>query len=391
MNVPASVWRMLEIERTDDVVAIRRAYARRLKQTDVEADPAAFIALREALERALDYAASSPSSSSDGPEADLLSGESRAPAPPPAGDLTAPELACGDVEGAIRAALGGPPPSHFRLPPDSAPAGGGEATIVPAPDGELAPTAPDLPLAHPPADRVAAFEGGAAVDEHMLRDLRFRELGELLFGEEAPPKSRVRQAAAAILDDPQMTNLKYAAEVEAWMVEAICASSPRSDPVIAEAVPHFGWDADYGKLGQPHQVAAIVERWRALMFLHYVSQPRHEYHVAWRELTRPDDSRYIWNRWLIEGKVRSLLTVIREKYPSAESGLDAYRVGLWDEYFNPNAYPGDDYEGLGWGAIFLIVFPPAAAGIAFFNHNSRAFRIGVSAWAVAWTIWAILA
>jgi len=52
-----NAWTTLGLARTGDVGEIRRAYARKLKATDVDADPDAFIALREALNRALDEAA----------------------------------------------------------------------------------------------------------------------------------------------------------------------------------------------------------------------------------------------------------------------------------------------------------------------------------------------
>ncbi len=51
-----SPWRTLGLDRTEDVGAIRRAYAKRLKAIDVDADPASFIALRQALEEAMAYA-----------------------------------------------------------------------------------------------------------------------------------------------------------------------------------------------------------------------------------------------------------------------------------------------------------------------------------------------
>src|SRR6185503_8554752 len=50
--LPVSAWTVLGIERTSDLAEIRRAYARRLKAIDVDADPQAFIKLREALQRA---------------------------------------------------------------------------------------------------------------------------------------------------------------------------------------------------------------------------------------------------------------------------------------------------------------------------------------------------
>lgn len=47
------IWRQLAIAATGDASAIRRAYARRLKQLDVDADPEAYAALRHARDAAL--------------------------------------------------------------------------------------------------------------------------------------------------------------------------------------------------------------------------------------------------------------------------------------------------------------------------------------------------
>jgi hypothetical protein len=55
--VSGSPWKLLGIARTADEGEIRRAYARALKAIDVDADPQAFIALREALDAARMHAA----------------------------------------------------------------------------------------------------------------------------------------------------------------------------------------------------------------------------------------------------------------------------------------------------------------------------------------------
>ena len=54
------MWDILEIAPTEDVLAIRRAYAACLKKLDVEKDPGGFIRLRQAYEAALAAPAPSP-------------------------------------------------------------------------------------------------------------------------------------------------------------------------------------------------------------------------------------------------------------------------------------------------------------------------------------------
>ena len=56
----AGEWALLGIAPTDDKKEVKRAYARKLKTIDVDADPAAFVRLREALDAAVEWGTATP-------------------------------------------------------------------------------------------------------------------------------------------------------------------------------------------------------------------------------------------------------------------------------------------------------------------------------------------
>lgn len=104
----ASIWTILGVEPTDDQRSIRRAYARRLKETHPEDDPEGFQVLRQAYERALSIAAHNASAryvedertqeTHAGQDDELLVEEEPPPAPVVEDPHAAHWRACGRLE-----------------------------------------------------------------------------------------------------------------------------------------------------------------------------------------------------------------------------------------------------------------------------------------------------
>jgi len=270
----ASAWARLGIERTDDLTAIRKAYAKRLKETDVEADPRAFISLREARDHAMDFA--------------------RAPTgEPEAGDRN----------------------SGFGSWED-------EATAFVERSGQWTVQAGPAPAPEAPADRGAE-----------ARQARFAELQSLLFADHDEPEDppRMRGLLRDILADPEMHGLDHAERMEHWLAWAAASAGPRADPVVTALVEHFRWEENVDAWDQSYEVVALVERHRGLLFREVALPSASPYHTAWLELTGTEP-KLGWDRYLAAGRVAKLLTIIRDHCPAAEDLLNPYRVALWDEH-----------------------------------------------------------
>ena len=324
----ADRWALLGIAPTDDRDEIRRAYAKALKSIDVDADPAAFMALRQALEDSLAWGAATP----------FWEGEEW------------PEDS--------------PLPDEIVLDGAS----GTEEPIAAAWDddwwsGESRPALPDR-------------RGGAV-------DAALTELDDLLFGEGVPDPQRVAALGQALLADPELENVGRLTEVEQWLVRAIAASPPRSDPLIAPAGARLGWDEARRHWRRDHDLDRILQRWRDLHFLGQCRRAGHVHHVALEELTGSPRSTLGLGELALSRDVAAFMEAVDSDHPSLLRDLDPDSVAWWRAYLHRRHLPADFWTLMCIGTLGLTLigalafvgpkgspllaasFLPLAAGLTF--------------------------
>lgn len=297
MNAP---WPLLGIDRTDDRLAIRKAYAARLKAIDVENDPADFIALRGALDQAMAYAA--------------------------------------DQE--WYAANGETPPAEAD---EQASANSGDEPVL-----------LDEQQVAFDEDWDAGFDFDSEVYVPPLPDPdneRFRRLDHLLFGlgDESPDRDELVAAARDILDELADAPIDRVAQAEFWLAEAALAAIPRSDPILEQLVVHFGWHNNSGRIDQPYAFEEIARRVGSWGYFDRLGRPDHPLNDAWRDLTSSKQTLGITS-FLRRDQVFRLLEKIRTECPEAEAQLEPQRVALWDERL---AGGGSQFR-IGW--VFLGIW-----------------------------------
>jgi hypothetical protein len=294
-----AIWTTLGLKRTSDVAEIRRAYARKLKQTDVDGNPEAFIALRQALERALQQA---------------RYGQHRARAAAP----NAFEKASPDLQVAIREAA----PVEAAVPTEEA---------LPSAPSREEPAVPPETKRGIPIDQIVpderwieepAVHASARPDGHEQAEINFAELDRLLYAdaEAWPHPDALVAAVRAILDHPDMENVDRHAGVGRWLAGTLAHAIPRSDPALSAAAEHFGWGNAPDQWDQPWEIVAVSARARALRAWEQLSDPSHAYHRAWRELTSEEPKLGLSRFWMTS-KVGRLLGIIRRECPELESML----------------------------------------------------------------------
>lgn len=313
---------MLEIAPTDDRRAIKRAYAAKLKDIDVDRDADGFIRLRDAMETAQAWGSRVEENEED------WDGD---------GDQDWPE----DEEGDAQAGLAFHP-LHFRFDPL------GGFTFL---GGQ-----PALPL----------------IDDPGLI-ARCERIDAMLFDDTAPDPADIAREGRALLSSDSLDGVDVALAVEMWLAEAIVAAMPRSDPLSVPAINHFGWRSPAANWKRPAVVDAVLERYDDRVWL---VGPALDVHAdALVELQRASRARLGWFELGLALKVKALLKVVRDEHPSVERDFDEASVAWWDAYLAGRRPPDHFWLQLGAGPPILTFVAVIGMGMAEWSVTGAQFAL----------------
>ena len=303
-------WTLLGIGPTDDVRAIRSAYAAELKSFDVDAEHARFARLLEARDVALRLARSMPLPAESEPPRMAESGISLQPEP--LSDAAHP-----DLEPSPNSAVHEATDAHYSA----------LLACLSAPEDWHLPD--------------------AATSEAMLRHFR------------------------AILADPRMQQISFRAVAEQQFLHILSTTTPRCDPLLHEAIDAFGWRQHRGQLNQPQIIDSlllyadgVVTRRRAYesaeQFRQQLENPSHEHHCAWQELNKSANLPFASRRVTVR-QVRDLLVTLNEYFSPLLHRLDQDRVQFWDNKIHKREQLKGKIVG-----ISVLLFFLAMVGAALF-------------------------
>jgi hypothetical protein len=307
----AGFWRILGIDRTSDVKAIRRAYAEKLKAMDIDRDAAAYASLRNARDLALNWAKQE---------------EARDQAAAEQADDPLPD------DGADVLATAPPPPEgedpyeddpweyeyQYRREIDRLP---GDNSMPPAEPG------PDIHLSR------MLFPAGKHSEES-LSDEEYEQASGYV---------------RTLIEEAMASDINRQAAVENYFADLFMQSWPRSSMLVEPVAEAFGWEDRRGKLDEDYAISFLNTRLAGMRFYGKVTEPGHRLNKSWIELSTPG-TKGLFGRFRVHpADVQLLLSGIRERFPELEAYLDREKVASWETREGLTA-------GSAWVGIVRVLF-----------------------------------
>ena len=352
-NGQRSLWDILGTEPTGDERALKRAYAKRLKVTRPEDDPAAFQELREAYEYALRHAHQFSAELQEQGQA-----EETAEAQP--ASLTA-DMAKAETPSAEAAELWG-------VIDDAAQDAPAELWGVIAQEQMPPPELWGVVAIDPVQEAANLWQGCLALTRH----------------------ANASDVLAGILQDDAMLNLDVREEFELCALR-YCASAGYDLALRQALFEQLGWDHDFSYLGRSHAdlVRSAVQRYRADRSFAHFSDNRDSYPGLDCIMSQQAPSAYA--RQLFDQKftlqLRELLHTIRWQHAEMLAyKLDTDLFEQWElavhakRYFKQTALASC---GLGFVLHFMLAGVLDAAGFKLGDMAAYASLLGFQALAFA--------
>jgi hypothetical protein len=255
---------VLGISPTADQTAIRQAYARALKAIDVDRDPAAFIALRQAFDFARAHARRVrplAGSGSYGPPATVALEKSPTFSAPV---HTAPlaSVSVLEAEPAQADVLPAKPPSEDAASDKPGPLLCSEPEAIPAREPAPAPAQP--PAWRDDLEAIQALIFGAQTRDEIFEEARARSV--------------------RLLNGPEMADIDHATRIEQWATQVILSGIPRSNALLIPAIDRFGWLKRYEQWDCPQVVGAVIGRYQDVVYTNKLNEAQGGFGVLFRTL-----------------------------------------------------------------------------------------------------------
>ena len=338
-NGQRSLWAILGTEPTGDERALKRAYAKRLKVTRPEDDPAAFQELREAYEYALRHAHLFAEELPDAQAAEAAA-------------MAAPPMEPADLWGVIDDAA-----QETQEPP-------AELWGVIAQEQMPPPELWGVVAIDPAQEAASLWQGCLALTRH----------------------ANASDVLAGILQDDAMLNLDVREEFDLCALR-YCASADYKLPLRQALFEQLGWDHDFSYLARSHGdlVRGAVQRYRADRSFAHFSDNRDSYPGLDCIMSQQPPSAYA--RQLFDQKfnlqLRELLQTIRWQHAEMLAyKLDTDLFEQWEQavfskrYFKQTALAS---FGLGFVLHFMLCGVLDAAGAEMGEMGSYASLLGFQA------------